>query len=299
MDLCNQTRRDALACLFALVSALLTHSHLLRNTITSTHILQLTMGYTSPASQAKIVTMIDHGMSQHAVGRELGISHSTAANIYERIKAGQSYYYYAPKCGRPLLLSKANAHYAARKVRTGEIPNAVGVKQQLFPDASVKTIRCALKGTGLQAYRRRRKFYLKAAHASARRKWAREHREWTVDDWKRIVYSDESKFNLHGSDGNRWVWRERGKGFDRRYVDAHEKYGGGSVMVWGCITRFGFGRLVRITGKVDAKKYVAILEDASANQEISHRDTIEQILLESIESYHINVSNLWISCSYV
>lgn len=38
---------------------------------------------------------------------------------------------------------------------------------------------------------------------------------------------------------------------------------------------------------------------ASANQEISHRDTIEQILLESIESYHINVSNLWISCSYV
>lgn len=38
---------------------------------------------------------------------------------------------------------------------------------------------------------------------------------------------------------------------------------------------------------------------SSANQEISHRDTIEQILLESIESYHINVSNLWISCSYV
>ena len=32
-------------------------------------------------------------------------------------------------------------------------------------------------------------------------------------------------------------------------------------MVWGYMTRFGFGKLVRIEGKVNAKKYVAILED--------------------------------------
>lgn len=164
-----------------------------------------------------------------------------------------------PSRGRPPLLSEANCRLAAREVRTGTIPTAVEVKCQLFPDVSVKTIRRALKGKGLGAYRRRQKFYLN--HAAARRKWAKEHREWTVKDWKRVVYSDESKFNLHGSDGNRWVWRERGKGFDRRYMDAHEKYGGGSVMVWGCMTQFGFERLVRIQGKMDAEKYVSILED--------------------------------------
>lgn len=217
------------------------------------------MGYTSPATRANIVTLINQGISRRAVGRKLGINHQTAANIYKRIKSGQSFYDYEPKPGRPPLLSEADRRLATREVRTGTIPTAVEVKCQLFPDVSVKTIRRALKGKGLGAYRRRRKFYLN--HAAARRKWAKEHREWTVKDWKRVVYSDESKFNLHGSDGNQWVWRERGKGFDRRYMDAHEKYGGGSVMVWGCMTQFSFERLVRIQGKMDAEKYVSILED--------------------------------------
>lgn len=32
-------------------------------------------------------------------------------------------------------------------------------------------------------------------------------------------------------------------------------------MVYGCITRFGFGKLVRIEGKINAEKYIAILKD--------------------------------------
>ena len=98
-----------------------------------------------------------------------------------------------------------------------------------------------------------------------------------MENWKHVVYSDESKFNLHGSDGNRWVWRERGKGFDRRYIDAHEKYRGGSIMVWGYMTRFGFGKLVRIEGKVNAEKYVAILKDG---------------LLHTLDDHFLSPSNI-------
>lgn len=82
-----------------------------------------------------------------------------------------------------------------------------------------------------------------------------------MEKWKRVVYSDESKFNLYGPDGNRWCWREPGKEFEPRYVAMQEKHGGGHVMVWGCMTQFGFGRLVRIEGKVNAEKYVSILEE--------------------------------------
>jgi hypothetical protein len=37
------------------------------------------------------------------------------------------------------------------------------------------------------------------------------------------------------------------------------KFGGGSLMLWGCITLRGFGRLIRVNGIMDACQYVRIL----------------------------------------
>ncbi|KAF8596990.1 hypothetical protein BDV93DRAFT_410295, partial [Ceratobasidium sp. AG-I] len=37
------------------------------------------------------------------------------------------------------------------------------------------------------------------------------------------------------------------------------KHGGGSVMVWGCITAQGVGRLYRIDGRLTAVRYTEIL----------------------------------------
>lgn len=161
------------------------------------------MVYTTPVTRARVIFMMDNGASQREVRRKLGIDHATAGNIYKHAKAGYSCYYYAPKSERPSAISEAERRIAARKVRSGVIPNAVELQKEMFPDVCVEAVRRALKDKGLGAYRCRRKYALLAAHAAARRKWARERRDWTVEDWKRVVYSDESKFNLHGSDGNR------------------------------------------------------------------------------------------------
>ena len=34
-----------------------------------------------------------------------------------------------------------------------------------------------------------------------RRACALEHKDWTVEDWGKIIFSDESKFNLYKSNG--------------------------------------------------------------------------------------------------
>ncbi|GFU55141.1 uncharacterized protein TNCV_426461 [Trichonephila clavipes] len=50
---------------------------------------------------------------------------------------------------------------------------------------------------------------LNARHRTARLVWAREHRDWSVDDWKRgVVCSDESGFRLHNVDGSLRIWRQ-------------------------------------------------------------------------------------------
>ncbi len=91
--------------------------------------------------------------------------------------------------------------------------------------------------------------------------FALKHQEWTVEDWKRVIWSDETKINRIGSDGRVWVWKQAGEGLINREVQGTVKFGGGNIMVWGCMGWEGVGHLAEVEGRMDANQYVDILED--------------------------------------
>ena len=73
--------------------------------------------------------------------------------------------------------------------------------------------------------------------------WAEKPCYWMKEDWCAVVFSDESKFNLFGSDGREWCWRKPREGLDPRYTKKNVTHGGRHIMVWGCITCHSVGRL--------------------------------------------------------
>jgi hypothetical protein len=101
---------------------------------------------------------------------------------------------------------------------------------------------------------------LSLAHRRARLAFAQKYSQWTVADWERVIFSDESKINRIGSDGRVWVWKRKKAGINDRTTTPTVKFGGGHVMIWGCMTAKGVGGFCRILGTMDAKLYVEILE---------------------------------------
>jgi hypothetical protein len=100
---------------------------------------------------------------------------------------------------------------------------------------------------------------LKKEHIKARLAWARvwiKRREYF---WKRVWYSDESKFCLIGSDGKIYCRRRVGEALHPRNVKKVVKHGGGNIQVWGCVSYNGVGRLHRVEGKMNAIQYTDIL----------------------------------------
>jgi hypothetical protein len=79
------------------------------------------------------------------------------------------------------------------------------------------------------------------------------------DDIKHIIFSDECKFKMFYSDEHVKKWRRLGTGLLPKNITPTVKFGGGSVMVWGCISCHGVGRLVFIDEKINAARYVNIL----------------------------------------
>ncbi|GFU64449.1 endothelin-converting enzyme homolog [Trichonephila clavipes] len=55
-------------------------------------------------------------------------------------------------------------------------------------------------------------------NAKHRLQWCRAHRHWTVNLWKNVLWSDESRFTVRQSDGRVWVWRVPGEHFFSDYI---------------------------------------------------------------------------------
>ena len=60
----------------------------------------------------------------------------------------------------------------------------------------------------MKAVVKKKRPLLKPRHIKARMDFAVAHQDWTLEDWKRVVWSDETKINRLGSDGRKWVWKK-------------------------------------------------------------------------------------------
>jgi hypothetical protein len=82
-------------------------------------------------------------------------------------------------------------------------------------------------GLPLTRARRARRMALLAAHGP---------RQFPMRQWRRVFFTDESRFTLFRPDGRRRVYRSRGEHFADVCVLERDRFKGGSVMVWGGIS---------------------------------------------------------------
>ena len=95
-------------------------------------------------------------------------------------------------------------------------------------------------------------------HRLARENWARRFIAKGNLFWIKVIFSDEKKFNLDGPNGLGYYWQDLRK--EQQRVSTRQT-GGGSVLLWGCITFNGVDLLVVTEAKQDAQKYCKTLND--------------------------------------
>ncbi|SAM85575.1 related to transposase [Ustilago bromivora] len=91
-------------------------------------------------------------------------------------------------------------------------------------------------------------------------KFANEHKDMTVEDWKKVVWSDKTKINFFGPDGKQFCW-VKNAGFNSKLVRPTVKFGSGSIMIWGCMMWEGVGGMCLVLGIMDSDQYIEILND--------------------------------------
>ncbi len=108
--------------------------------------------------------------------------------------------------------------------------------------------------------------------------WAKEKKNWTVAQWSKVLFSEESKFCISfGNQGLR-VWRKSGEAHSLSFLKSSVKFPQ-SVMIWAAMSSAGVGPLCFLKTNVTTPVYQEILEHfvlPSADQLFKDADFISQ-----------------------
>ncbi|KAG0442369.1 Transposable element Tcb1 transposase [Dictyocoela muelleri] len=212
----------------------------------------------------RILFLSGEGKTQKEISKKTGVHQSTVSRILKKYDETGSIKHRKGN-GRPKKLNtndikilnkiiKKDSKKSLRKV-------ANELRQNGGSDVSYVTIKNWHNENKRFAYAPIRKPLLSKINISRRESLSEEFTFYSKDEIKRIIFSDESKFNLFNSDGRVSVWREPKKGLELKNLSPTVKHGGGSVMCWGCFSYQGTGKLVFIDGKMDADAYIEIIKN--------------------------------------
>ncbi len=127
--------------------------------------------------------------------------------------------------GKPIYRSISNRKATITQITTR-------YNQDMQNTISEHTKSRTLKQMGYSSRRPHRVPLLSAKNRKRRLQSAQAHQNWTIEDWKNVACSDESRFLLRHSDGRVRIWRKEHESMDPSCLVSTVQAVGG-VMVWG------------------------------------------------------------------
>ena len=196
------------------------------------------------------------GESQNEVTRTLNVNQSTISRLWNRFQQTGSTND-RQRNGRPRIATPGQDRYirvfhlrnrtVAASTTAARIPGLRRIGSQ--------TVRNWLRKHGIRPRNPYFGAVLTPLHRCERVRWCRLLRGWTFQNWRRIWFSDESRFLLQKRDDRIRVYRRRNERFSSSCVQEVDSFGGGSVMIWAAISNDRKTDLVHVPGNLTAVRY--------------------------------------------
>ncbi len=163
----------------------------------------------------KIISLHKKGGGYKKISKALLISQNTVAKVVQTFKKDGTATISQRRPGRPRKLTPRQERLLMRRVEENRHASSLQLSKEVESQTCVTisryTIRRTLQRNGMHGCRPRKKPLLKPRHKKACLEFARAHADKDEDYWDSILWSDETKINVFGTDGFKTVWRCKGE----------------------------------------------------------------------------------------
>ena len=217
----------------------------------------------SEAEKWRAIGMVEQGTTHRQVGVVLDAHHNVITRAclwYQqygttiRQHGGGRQRVTTTAQGRILVIKALRSCFSTTTHLHNDLQNASGV------NVSSQIMRRRLHRGGLRSRRPCIRVPLTSLRRQARLEWARDHVSLvrsTRQNWKFVLFTDESRFCLDFTDRRANVCRRAGERLQDGNIAEHDRYGCGSVMVWGSISLDGRTDLVVLNiGTLTSRRYI-------------------------------------------
>ena len=148
---------------------------------------------------------LNEGYSHHQIQPKTGVGKGTVGRIFKEVENDKKNNH----AGHPSKLSTHDKVAIIQEIHSGRVDNAVQaskfINSTLSDPVSTQTICNTLKQSGFYAATKKKVPILKQAHRQKWLQFAEYHRNWTVEDFKWVLWTDETKINRIGSNRKTYV----------------------------------------------------------------------------------------------
>jgi transposase len=215
-------------------------------------------------TQREMIHLMHNGGSKPSeIAARIGCSKRTVSRTLQNIKNTNSYAE-KPRSGRPKVCServvKRIVTISSNNRRLGSFEISHIIEEKYGQKVNPRTVRDILFKHGLKGRPAPKKTLLSNRNVKKRFAWGKEHAPWTVQQWKKVCWTDESGFKVFGSNRRQIVRRLDKEELRADTIHQTVKGGGGTVMVWGCFAGNKLGKLHRIKGIMDQHVYHTVMQ---------------------------------------
>lgn len=215
----------------------------------------------TPTKRARAWAFHQSGFSERSIAARLGISKNAVHNAVLLFTSTGSFKGRRIP-GRPVMTTKADDRQIKRIIRSNPFASAEAVKNRMAVagvNLSASTVRRRLFNSNLRSYSAALKPRLTNDMKAKRLAFAIKFRDWGVDEWKTVMWSDETmieQFNQR----RRKVRRPKGQRYNEKYTVQSVKHPE-TIMIWGCFSWQGRGGIefIEKNQRMNSEKYIDIL----------------------------------------
>jgi transposase len=212
----------------------------------------------TPAEKAYIAGVYSEGRkSLQDLATQFGRSKSTMLRAVRKHDED-------PQCergevsGRPKKLTEREESHIILSLKRQRDVSCTQIKSDLDLKVSRSTIWRSILSSGLVTSEwKTSKPFVCLKNRRKRVLWCKERVNWSKEDWRKVLWSDESPFHMRNN-GKRRVWKFSNEGFHESHYTGTVKHDQ-KINVWGCFSYTGVGRIKLVNGLMDGKQYVSIL----------------------------------------